>query len=279
MKKLIYLIAIASAFALTGHTESQADSSAESSSVESTKAAKADSSAQPALESTKESKSSFCAGKHSNTGCFVGVSLGLSPATSRLDLTTAQATLIRQQPKQESVTIPISLDIGYQWYFAKNSGVRFKAHIGYENFSAKDMIAVASDGSSRKFPLTSHALTYGLEARYLYDFVYGGDHTFGANIGFGVEGSSFFNTITTLIGDPALNQTQDITYPNYTKFAWTGGVGLHYFYKSHHQILLSYTYRGYTDELQKRISLNNVIRARASAFANHTFTLSYAYKF
>ena len=268
MKRLIQLISITSLIAFSAlHAEvDSAESSPESST---------------SVESNSAESKGFCAGAHSNTGCFVGVSVGFSPATTRLDLVNSNA-IITQQPKKDGFTFPISLDIGYQWYYAQNAGFRFKAYLGYENFSAKDMTASAIFNgavSPTTFSLISHALTYGLDARYLYDFIYGGEHTFGANIGFGVEGSSFFNTIVMPYGDPGLGQTRDVAYPNYTKFTWTSGVGLHYFYKSHHQILLSYIYRGYTDKLQDRVAINEILKGSASSFANHTIQLSYAYKF
>lgn len=223
------------------------------------------------VDSSKESKG-FCQGKHSNTGCFVGVSVGFAPATSRLDFQTNGETFIKQ-PKKESFSFPIAFDLGYQWYFAQNSGFRFKGYIGYENYSAKDMEVVALGGVDRLgTELASHTLQYGLEARYLYDFIYGGAHTFGANIGVGFEGSSFFNTATMLFGGGEASRSNA-----YTRATWTSGVGLHYFYHSHHQILLSYLYRGYTDEL-KTITTEDPF-LKVSAFANHTIQLSYAYKF
>ena len=182
--------------------------------------------------------------------------------------------LLSNSPKKESFSFPIAFDLGYQWYFAQNSGFRFKGYIGYENYSAKDMRATVANNQqpNMDFNLTSHALQYGLEARYLYDFIYGGAHTFGANIGVGFEGSSFFNTATMLFGGGEASRSNA-----YTRATWTSGVGLHYFYHSHHQILLSYLYRGYTDEL-KTITTEDPF-LKVSAFANHTIQLSYAYKF
>ncbi|ETD25600.1 outer membrane beta-barrel protein [Helicobacter canis] len=229
------------------------------------------------VDSSKKSNG-FCQGKHSNTGCFVGVSVGFAPATSRLDFTTPEAVIIKKQPKKESFSFPIAFDLGYQWYFAQNSGFRFKGYIGYENYSAKDMRATAANNQpNMDFNLTSHALQYGLEARYLYDFIYGGAHTFGANIGVGFEGSSFFNAI--MIPGNADVPASTHNFKSYTRATWTSGVGLHYFYHSHHQILLSYLYRGYTDELKDGVLINGKLNARISAFANHTIQLSYAYKF
>ena len=225
------------------------------------------------VDSSKESKG-FCQGKHSNTGCFVGLSVGFSPATTRVDFDDSS---VKSNPKKESFSFPIAFDLGYQWYFAQNSGLRFKGYIGYENYSAKDMQATSSNNETADFNLSSHALQYGLEARYLYDFIYGGEHTFGANIGFGVEGSSFFNTIKTLGSQDTPSSTHNLK--NYTRVAWTSGIGLHYFYHSHHQILLSYLYRGYTDELKGGGLISDTVYVRISAFARHTIQLSYAYKF
>lgn len=225
------------------------------------------------VDSSKESKG-FCQGKHSNTGCFVGLSVGFSPATTRVDFDDSN---VKSNPKKESFSFPIAFDLGYQWYFAQNSGFRFKGYIGYENYSAKDMQATSSNNETADFNLSSHALQYGLEARYLYDFIYGGEHTFGANIGFGVEGSSFFNTIKTLGSQDTPSSTHNLK--NYTRVAWTSGIGLHYFYHSHHQILLSYLYRGYTDELKGGGLISDTVYVRISAFARHTIQLSYAYKF
>ena len=225
------------------------------------------------VDSSKESKG-FCQGKHSNTGCFVGLSVGFSPATTKVDFDDSS---VKSNPKKESFSFPIAFDLGYQWYFAQNSGFRFKGYIGYENYSAKDMQATSSNNETADFNLSSHALQYGLEARYLYDFIYGGEHTFGANIGFGVEGSSFFNTIKTLGNPDTPSSTHNLK--NYTRVAWTSGIGLHYFYHSHHQILLSYLYRGYTDELKGGGLISDKVYVRISAFARHTIQLSYAYKF
>lgn len=225
----------------------------------------------------------LCQGKHSNTGCFVGVSAGLSLATSRADITTsASFIVIEKQPKKESLSFPIAFDLGYQWYYAQNAGFRFKAYVGYENYSAKNMNLVAPGINDANFNLTSHALQYGLEARYLYDFIYGGEHTFGVNIGAGFEGSSFFNTMDApdfSSSNPDARIVYNLT--NYTKVAWTIGVGLHYFYKIHHQILLSYLYRGYTDELKGKTLIIPEVNTNMSisTFANHTIQLSYAYKF
>ena len=223
MKKLIQLISITSLIAFSAlHAEVD---SAESSPKSST-----------SIESNSAESKGFCAGAHSNTGCFVGVSVGLSPATSRLDIDTNKAGINGdvtnpRQPKKENFSFPIAFDLGYQWYFAQNAGFRFKGYIGYENYSAKDLDFGDKNRPTETIatPLTSHALQYGLEARYLYDFIYGGAHTFGANIGVGFEGSSFFNT--AVVGNNLINESK-----TYTRVTWTSGVGLHYFYKAHHNV-------------------------------------------
>ena len=89
MKKLIQVISITSVFAFSA-LHAEVDSTESSTSIESNSA---------------ESKG-FCAGAHSNTGCFVGVSVGLSPATSRLDFTTPEATIIKNSPKKRALASP-----------------------------------------------------------------------------------------------------------------------------------------------------------------------------
>ena len=85
---------------------------------------------------------------------------------------------------------------------------------------------------------------HGVNLSYLLDIVHGGNHTFGGDIGFGVELTSIFgadNVKTTNSNSPNL----DMITSGYTQFATTYSVGLHYFYKIHHQFFLTYQYRFY----------------------------------
>ena len=93
MKKLIQVVSITSMVAASAlHAEvDSAESSPESST---------------SIESNSAESKGFCAGAHRNTGCFVGVSVGLSPATSRLDFTTPEATIIKNGPKKRALASP-----------------------------------------------------------------------------------------------------------------------------------------------------------------------------
>lgn len=58
------------------------------------------------VDSSKESKG-FCQGKHSNTGCFVGVSVGFAPATSLQGLIfKLMVKLLSNSPKKRALASP-----------------------------------------------------------------------------------------------------------------------------------------------------------------------------
>lgn len=256
-------------------------------------------SSQAQEQATAPKRAKLCAGKYAKSGCFVGLSAGVSLSSTQVHGESRFPDLtIANPPKSSAIAAPISLDLGYQWYFARYLALRFRGYVGYENHGTHDMTSTASrPGTTQALPISlevrSQALVYGLEARYLYDLIYGGRHTFGVNLSAGVEGSSFFATLTTpkipepgsptppSQSPPSAQATQDIAYPSYTRMAWSAGVGLHYFYgeQGAHQVLLAYTYRGYADETRKSITLANAADFRIATRTNHTFTLSYAYGF
>ena len=108
----------------------------------------------------------------------------------------------------------------------------------------------------------------------------------------GFEGSTFVGqSVDITTGNRKLNTT----FPSYSKFTWTSGIGIHYFYKVHHQFFLSYLYKGYKND--KTIGNNEVrvygtgeqanmseVRMDANFFKisttpNSTIMLSYVYKF
>ena len=83
------------------------------------------------------------------------------------------------------------------------------------------------------------------------------------------------------------NRKLNTTFPSYSKFTWTSGIGIHYFYKVHHQFFLSYLYRGYTNDKavaneSNSASENSSVAAnlfKISTTPSSTIMLSYAYKF
>lgn len=235
------------------------------------------------VDSSKESKG-FCQGKHSNTGCFVGVSVGatfgenyfyylpeLSSSVDRLMLTDSSL-----------VAAPINVDFGYQWYYAQNQGVRVKAYLGYTNYKVNFPKHIANR-QEVDFSLSSHALQYGLEASWLYDFIASEKHNFGLNLGTGFE-------ITHLLTTSGTMQDLKLKGEFGTSIAWASSIGLHYFYKAHHQFFISYHYRSYStakngakvsiqDSLSSQNSVDIMPLGNLIISPRHMVSLSYAYKF
>ena len=261
-------------------------------------AQKVDSSAEskPISTNTNASKANksgafgFCKGQHASTGCFIGASVGLAFGENYMPSIRPDASSDYIPSQEKSFTaFPVNIDLGWQWYYAQNAGFRFKGYVGYGYYGTKfDEVIFNSD--ALKFDATIHAIQYGLEASYLYDFVYKGNHNFGAHISVGFEGTSFVGQKVKIS-----SASYDITFPSYSKFTWTSGIGIHYFYKVHHQFFLSYLYKGYKND--KTIGNNEVrvygtgeqanmseVRMDANFFKisttpNSTIMLSYVYKF
>lgn len=239
------------------------------------------------LESKKAQKTSntdksgflgFCKGQHYNTGCFIGLDIGV--ALSENYMFVDVTNLYPSSLTKNMVAVPINLNLGWQWYFTKNSGLRFKALVGYSNYSSNlgsfTNINVDPDypeDATLKFSLNSNAIQYGLEAAYLFDFIYTEKHTFGADISVGFEGSSFFGQSLKRSG-----LADKISVDSYSKFTWTSSVGLHYFLNVHHQFFVAYKYRGYSNK-SVNISDEGMTIGKISSTPSHTFVLSYAYKF
>ena len=231
----------------------------------------------------------FCKGQHASTGCFIGASVGLAFGENYIPSIRPDASSDYIPSQEKSFTaFPVNIDLGWQWYYAQNAGFRFKGYVGYGYYGTKfDNFTMG--GETGNFDATIHAIQYGLEASYLYDFVYKGNHNFGAHVSVGFEGSTFVGQSVDLVGGGA---TESPTIPSYSKFTWTSGIGIHYFYKVHHQFFLSYLYRGYTND--KTIGNNSFgeygtdgrynerLAAdffRISTTPKSTIMLSYAYKF
>ncbi|RDU55051.1 hypothetical protein CQA49_04095 [Helicobacter sp. MIT 00-7814] len=146
----------------------------------------------------------------------------------------------------------MNLALGWQWYYAQNAGFQFKGYVGYASYNSSQDGQETIDSSSGQTSyaqktdyLNSSAVHFGLEASYLYDFIYNETHTFGANVGIGYEfgvfmGQGYKNDVTGY-------STNSIDFDSYFGSSFITTIGIHYFYKSHHQFGLSYRYKsGYT---------------------------------
>ena len=211
----------------------------------------------------------ICKGEYIYTGCFIGVEIGAGlnnniSSTDGLDKYTT--------------TFPINVHIGWQWYYWANAGLRVKVHFGYSKYSASSSIDDSSQNgqytttttTTNKFDINS--LQYGISiAWHPYDFIYGGKHTLGLHIEEGLEFSSFFGSGSTSRSsttgqwvtmipypgaDPSLGWDEWVTFNStttttpksfnaFTQGASTTSIGIHYFYKAHHQFALDYKIRFY----------------------------------
>ena len=266
----------------------QAEQSTQEQKVDSASESKSINTNANASKANKSGAFGFCKGQHASTGCFIGASVGLAFGENWLSIPSTE--ILESSLEKNFVTVPVNIDFGWQWYYAQNAGFRFKGYVGYSNYNSKlgSFTEIgANNGSDLIYDMSAsvHALQYGLEASYLYDFIYKGDHNFGAHISVGFEGSTF-------MGQNINEGDYKIDFAGYSKFTWTSGIGIHYFYKVHHQFFLSYLYRGYTNS---KMAENKVDGAYApdgtfeeylpagafklSTTPNSTIMLSYAYKF
>ena len=192
----------------------------------------------------------FCRGKYSATGCFIGGELGLAIQTEHY-LWEAQGLgkgsendYISDVPEKQTLNIPINLTFGYQWYYMQSQGIRIKANVGYANYNVDYLLKfeLETNNEEVKFSLENHAIQYGLELAWLWDFVRKGKHTLGIDLGTGFEGSTFFGKTSRKIEGNTFNDDLD----NFTSFTWITRIGLHYYFNVNHQIGLAYSYKSYT---------------------------------
>lgn len=182
---------------------------------------------------------------------------------------------------KNSIVFPINLMGGYQWYFYNRPwfhlGVAIKAHIGYTNYN-EEFYDSYYDGRWYASEVTAHGIQYGLEAKFLWDFLNKGNHTLGVSVApLGFEGSS---VIYSEKYDFGVQAGHTKTYGKaekgtQTSFTYTFSGGLHYYYDINHQLFVYYKYRFYSDIVSSpKPGLTNY------AFApSHTLMTGYAYKF
>lgn len=216
----------------------------------------------------------FCRGKYSATGCFIGGELGLAITDNWFWLDYGMFSFVSSgslSKNKTSAAIPINLIFGYQWYYMQSQGIRIKANVGYANYNVDYLLEFNNNNTSEeiKFSFENHALQYGLELAWLWDFVRKGKHTLGIDLGTGFEGSTFFQTI----------KENEEKYHTTTAFSWVGRLGLHYYFNVNHQIGLAYSYKSYTAVEAKAIQNKGIPFGKVVASPRNQILLSYAYKF
>lgn len=229
----------------------------------------------------------FCKGKFTNTGCFIGAEIGYSSgANSTLRLTGAEmaegnTTRIDVLDFQTTYNVPLNLIIGWQWYFSQYQGFNFKFHLGYSligDIKYNGKITDMSDEQDIAMTYGSQALNYGFEVQYRHDLLSRNIHTLGLHAGMGYEFMSF-------IGNKLdFGQGGTIDLNTFTNMAFTYGIGIHYYLKTHHQFALDYRFRGYTTSgLDSNKTLTNLSTldadTRIIVAPKSVFSFSYAYRF
>lgn len=200
----------------------------------------------------------FCKGQNEHTGCFIGLETGWQNGWYNF----------YQGPLVKTNGVPINLQLGWQWYYTLNQGLKIQANIGY----AYNIID-AKQGTSSKF--NANTIRYGIELQWLYDFIASEKHTLGVDLGFGIEAGTTFTDFS--------NSDKEIRakhiYPN-TKFGTTYRIGLHYYLKEHHQFFLNYKYSFYNIETQKSFTSPDGSTTMNTALApRNSVNIAYQYKF
>lgn len=159
--------------------------------------------------------------------------------------------------------------------------MRVRGHIGYSNYNT-DITPYYNywyyANANANLEISSHAIQYGVEAQFLWDFLNIGEHTLGWHFApIGLEGSTFFGKITATGGDTFTN-ANSADLKTQTKFSYIVSTGLHYYYNAQHMVFATYRSRYYGTDFSSASGANNV-RFRYYAYANHLFMLGYAYKF
>ena len=199
-------------------------------------------------------------------------------------------------------------------------GLRLKGYVGYSNYfkellneSHTDTDTGYYDGDtgyviSEHFTSTtdtkavvnldSHAIQYGAELAYIWDFLEKGKHTLGLDVApIGLEVSTYFpkfkhktsgSTTYTWSGAGTNNtglpdtftesndRSASVSFETHTKLAYSASIGLHYYYNVNHQVFLSYKLRTYSNKAGQKLKTSGAIVSTAS---NHAILLGYAYKF
>ncbi|MGX2972817.1 outer membrane beta-barrel protein [Helicobacter sp. T3_23-1059] len=181
----------------------------------------------------------------------------------------------------DHTAIPINIFGGYQWYFYDRPwfhfGVRVRGHIGYSNYNTKMSDYNSLYSTNVDFALSSHAIQYGVEAQFLWDFLNMGQHTLGWHFApIGLEGSTFFDKFSITASGNAQG-TGEYDTNIHTKFSYVWNTGLHYYFNAKHMVFATYKYRGYSSGYQTAGKGQNSIRYYN--YSNNSFMLGYAYKF
>lgn len=222
-------------------------------------------------DSTKNSDPYKVGIKKPKTGGFVGGEFGFGSSYATTENIDGYYT-----PSGNGTAFPINVFGGYQWYFYDRPwfhfGVRVRGHIGYSNYNAD--ISRYLYGGRLNIALSAHAIQYGAEAQFLWDFLNMGEHTLGWHISpVGLEGSTFFGSFEATATAVNIKVSGDLA--GHTKFTYAFSTGFHYYYSARHLVFATYKSRYYN----LNESVGDANKLGYSTTANNLLMLGYAYKF
>lgn len=221
--------------------------------------------------------------KKPKTGGFVGGEIGFGGAYTWIDAYIYNAQGQYQGNywgSSDHTAIPLNVFGGYQWYFYDRPwfhfGVRVRGHIGYTNYNTEVANYRWAYGNNVTLSISSHAIQYGAEAQFLWDFLNMGKHTLGWHISpVGLEGSTFFGSVTATGGGNNFGTiSNDLKIA--TKFSYIFSTGFHYYYNARHIVFATYKSRYYNNSYNAVSGTNTIYYY---TYANNLLMLGYAYKF
>ena len=215
--------------------------------------------------------------KKPKTGAFVGAELGIGSAYS--SAYSYGINYYSYSGSSSHSSFPINIFGGYQWYFYDRPwfhfGVRVRGHIGYANYNSEFSDWGYYYNRNTKYSISSHAIQYGVEAQFLWDFLNMGEHTLGWHFSpVGLGGSTFFGSMKVSTNNVAGGTFSD-GLTTTTKFSYLFSTGIHYYYNAKHMAFATYKYQYYNSDYEP--TANN--RAMYHLIAYNSFMLGYAYKF
>lgn len=197
-----------------------------------------------------------------------------------------------------SATIDAGLVGGYQHYFKNypNMGIKVSGHLylGYSGWKddGKDLGSVFKDFGPKTYKLDLSAVSslyyyipikVGFDVKYLWDFFEQGNHILGLNVGIGYQ-MDFYSIGSVKALAKKVGEQKPGNFPYLFSDNFYPILGLHYYYKNHHQFELMFRFGGIGKKDAEGTSYeeNSVyIYKRTTQITNKRsyLTFNYAYRF
>lgn len=230
--------------------------------------------------------SSMLAANEKN-GFFIGMEAGFTPsATNYANFLGREFTV---PSKQKTRAFPLGLTLGYQYYFTQSQGISLQARAAYATYkTSKTQLSEPTPGNrpqntSFDININTEALHFGIDANYLFDFFATENHVLGLDAGVGLDFVYFLSTKHEWKNPHA---TLNNSLGEYSSMALALGFGVHYYFKTHHQLGIKYRYTGHSmnTKISKDYKTQNSSDIETYKFVAATANLSsivfsYTYKF